>query len=385
MHCTCGQTTVSITVAHSHLQRNGRQVAFEDVPAERCPACGELRLEPEAAALMVRLADASPLERMAYPGSQPLTPAEVQTLRAELALSQLQLGQLLGLSATAVASWEQGRRKPDGPSRVLLRLMAALSPNPATPSKTNAPPAEGTSKKAILAYLDEQLKEKATVLDAIHALEKLGLSQTSLGDQEWAVELGDEVTDTAKLEGKRLPAVPTRAETLTLLQVPDDPRDQLIFRTLYSTGLRVGELTTLVFADLRPTENSLFVRSGKGDKDRYALVDPDTMAQLVAWQCQQPPAAPVFPITDRQIERLVEKWGKKTGLLQKYEAMGRNLTPHSFRHAFATHCYENGMDLFTLKKLIGHDYLDTTEIYIEPSIAVWRAEYARTHPLAQQT
>ena len=59
----------------------------------------------------------------------------------------------------------------------------------------------------------------------------------------------------------------------------------------------------------------------------------------------------IFKISIRQLRRIVEKAGTITGISEKYEAMNRVFSAHSLRHAFATHCYENGMRIFTLKKL----------------------------------
>ena len=75
-------------------------------------------------------------------------------------------------------------------------------------------------------------------------------------------------------------------------------------------------------------------------------------------------------ISVRQIRRIVEEAGEITGISQKYAAMDRVFSSHSLRHAFATHCYENGMRTLTLKKLMGHEYLATTEIYLYTSMQV---------------
>ena len=64
--------------------------------------------------------------------------------------------------------------------------------------------------------------------------------------------------------------------------------------------------------------------------------------------------------------------------------MGRSFSPHSFRHAFATHCSENGMDLFTLKKLMGHTFLETTELYVATNMEKARKEYKKAHELEEE-
>ncbi|MHC9539346.1 MAG: tyrosine-type recombinase/integrase [Vulcanimicrobiota bacterium] len=129
------------------------------------------------------------------------------------------------------------------------------------------------------------------------------------------------------------------------------------------------------------SERTIFIRSGKEDKDRYVCADPKTFEMLKIWQGDKGPDALIFEISDRQVQRIVDKYGEMTGISQKYEAMGRSFSPHSFRHAFATHCAENGMDLFTLKKLMGHAFLETTELYVATSMEKAKREYEGSHEL----
>lgn len=260
----------------------------------------------------------------------------------------------------------------------------------ADPDNLLRPKRRPTGKKkpltlqGVLDFLVRKLPPDATLLDAIEALCELRLKTMPDYRREWVKELAGELTAEELVRGDRLPAVPTRAEILQLLAAPDNPRDRLILRVLYASGLRVGELVQLRFADVRYAEELLFVRVGKGNKDRYALADEETFRLLEEWQGEQGPEARVVSLSVRQVERIVEKWAKKTGLHQLYAAMDRNLTPHSFRHAFGTHAYQGGIDLFTLKKLLGHDYLDTTEQYIETGMNRWRSAYDRCHPLGSQ-
>jgi len=203
--------------------------------------------------------------------------------------------------------------------------------------------------------------------------------------EEIAAELAAEFPDAEVLKGARLPAVPTRGEVTVYMQSAKvDPRDYLISRIFYASGIRLGELVALLFADVLWDERALFVRSGKGDKDRYALLDTETLALLRDWQGTRGTEAPLFDIEERAVQRAVEKYAKQTGLYQKYLAMDRSFSPHSFRHAFATHCYENGMDLFTLKRLMGHEYLETTEIYIATGLDRWRVSYDSCHEWEQK-
>ena len=206
--------------------------------------------------------------------------------------------------------------------------------------------------------------------------------------QAWLDEMADELPLEVMLRARKtLPATPTRDEIRQILEAPSltdrtGPRDRLIMRTLYATGIRLAELCALKFADLNYEGQSLFIRDGKEGKDRYVLADATTMQMLKEWQGDQGPDALIFDLGDRQIERLVTQYGTQTGLSQKYAAMERGLSPHSFRHAYATHLYETGVDLFTLKRWMGHAYLDVTENYIETAVRRTLGEYEKHHQLS---
>ena len=203
-------------------------------------------------------------------------------------------------------------------------------------------------------------------------------------------ELKDELKlKRGELKGKKLPATLTREECKTLIQFYKKgklgPRNRLILRLLYATGMRIDELTNLRFADIFYDNRTIFVREGKGNKDRYVCVDDRTLEMLHRFQEHEGKkiSDPVFDIGLRQIRRVVEKAGSKTGISAKYEAMGRYFSPHSLRHSFATHSFENGMRTFTLKKLLGHEYLGTTEIYLYCSTRYDEEEYRRTNPVRE--
>jgi len=162
--------------------------------------------------------------------------------------------------------------------------------------------------------------------------------------------------------------------------------NNLVLRTFYSTGMRIEEMENLRFCDVNFGRKEVFVRAGKGEKDRYTVADSETLRQLKAWMEDEGKKLEdsVFGILLRQIRRVVEEAGKITGISEKYEAMGRVFSAHSLRHAFATHCYEAGMRLPTLQKLLGHDYILTTMIYLYVSHKSDIEEYERTHPLEEK-
>lgn len=73
-----------------------------------------------------------------------------------------------------------------------------------------------------------------------------------------------------------------------------------------------------------------------------------------------------------------------TGLSKKYAAMGMTLSTYCLRHSFATHCHENGMKIYTLKKLLGHEFLTTTRLYVETTRAFAQEVFMRTPHIGQK-
>lgn len=147
----------------------------------------------------------------------------------------------------------------------------------------------------------------------------------------------------------------TLAEYEALVEAAERDEERLIFRLLFASGLRLSELLGLGAADVQREEGKLFVRSGKGDKDRYVLVDRETVQAL-------PEVDPLFSVSSATpIATMVRRAAQKAGLLEKYSTV----SPHSFRRSFATQCYLNGMPPATLKSLLGHEKLESTRIYLD--------------------
>lgn len=208
-------------------------------------------------------------------------------------------------------------------------------------------------------------------------------------DRERFEELEDELKDEDMgRRTRRLPAVPTRDEVRLLLDTAKEQdrnvgkRDYLIIRLMYATGCRRSELENMRLADMNYKEQRVFIRDGKWDKDRYVLIDKKTAALMEEFTYGLDLADPIFNIQDRQINRRIVHWAEVTGLAARYDAQDRAFTSNSLRHAFATHMHEAGLDLITLKNLLGHRFLTTTQIYIHLAVGNWIGQYERCHPLA---
>ena len=161
---------------------------------------------------------------------------------------------------------------------------------------------------------------------------------------------------------RTLPYVPTRAEVLQLAEATGNRRHRLAVLLLYAAGLRVAELCALKVQDVRAEDLALSVRGGKGKKDRRTLLSHTLIDELRWLAADRPPRDPLFRSATgkawrtRSVQKVVARARTRAGLHPK-------LTPHSLRHAFATHLLENGTDLRIIQGLLGHSRIDTTTRY----------------------
>lgn len=186
---------------------------------------------------------------------------------------------------------------------------------------------------------------------------------------------------------ERLPGFLTEEEVTRVIESPDGDswqslRDKSIMELLYATGIRVGELTSLTMNNINIAGDTIKVE-GKGRKERIVPVGRPAMKALIEYLEARPQKAQkkVFlnkygkPLTDRSVERLVDKYGKKAGI-------GRPITPHTFRHSFATHMLDRGADLRTVQELLGHERITTTQVYTHLTVERLREFYNKAHPRA---
>ena len=178
-------------------------------------------------------------------------------------------------------------------------------------------------------------------------------------------------------EGKAKPADLSRPDMDVLFAAAKDDRERLLSRLFYGSAVRVASAADLRYLDIFYDERRLFLRAAKGDIDLYVLMDQGTADMLRMYQDKEPVTDSVFELGTRQINRLITDMGVRSGLQAKAEPLGRSVSPHCFRHAFATHCYEAGMELAHIQKLLGHSSLATTNDYVfqhfERHQAVYRA------------
>ena len=162
-------------------------------------------------------------------------------------------------------------------------------------------------------------------------------------------------------------------------------RDKAILEVLYSTGIRQGELRHLDLNDLNQDDRTIFIRDGKGSKDRVVPCGD------MAWKCLN---AYLNVRNDLILERdeqavFVNMAGKRINkarmvkIIKKYARLAglkrTNITPHSFRHSCATHMCDAGCDIRYIQELLGHASPATTAIYISVSIRKLKDAHTKYH------
>jgi len=186
---------------------------------------------------------------------------------------------------------------------------------------------------------------------------------------------------------EKLPDFLSEEEVVKIIESPKGSswqtlRDRAILELLYSTGIRVGELVSLTVKDINFADETIKVK-GKGKKERIVPVGTPAMKALIEYIEQKPYSRvdAVFlnkygkTLTERSVERLVDKYSKKAGI-------GKKVTPHTFRHSFATHMLNRGADLRTVQELLGHERITTTQIYTHLTLEKLREFYNKAHPRA---
>ncbi len=195
---------------------------------------------------------------------------------------------------------------------------------------------------------------------------------------------------------KKLPDFLTEDEVDEILDhiditTPSGYRNRTIFEVLYATGIRISELCSLNFEDLNLESNEITV-FGKGGKERIVLISNrakeylesyiKNMRHQVCGDSYFTQSSPVFinntgfRLQQRSINRTLNELSKKLNLSKK-------LSPHVFRHSFATKLLEKGADLRIVQELLGHANISNTQIYTHVSTERLRQTYVKAHPRAK--
>lgn len=170
------------------------------------------------------------------------------------------------------------------------------------------------------------------------------------------------------------------------LSKPEGERNRAILETLYSCGLRVSELTNLKISDLFFDEGFIKV-TGKGDKQRFVPIGETTQKYINLYIKAIRSHVNIDPkhldtlflnrrgkqLTRAMIFTIIKQLAEKIGL-------NKTISPHTFRHSFATHLLENGADLRAIQLMLGHESITTTEIYMHVDRTHLKEVLTKFHP-----
>jgi integrase/recombinase XerD len=193
--------------------------------------------------------------------------------------------------------------------------------------------------------------------------------------------------DAPKL-GRYLPEVLSVEEVTAILEsVPLNSstgiRDRAILEVLYGCGLRVSEVCNLRLSAIDADRG--FVRIvGKGDKERLVPVGQPALDAMDEWLAVRPE-----PAAGYEDYAFLNRFGKSLSRISVFNmvkkraleaGVRKSISPHTFRHTFATHLVENGADLRIVQEMLGHESVLTTEIYTHIDSSTWQAEVLEHHP-----
>jgi len=172
------------------------------------------------------------------------------------------------------------------------------------------------------------------------------------------------------MRGKRnkLPVVLEIDEARKLLDIPNKRyptgvRNKAMLSVMLNMGLRVSEVADLKVSDVNIDKKKLRVVNGKGGKDRDLIIPGYTLELLEKWIAIRPGGKYFFinlkgaKVAVRYVQDMVKRYRQRSNI-------DKNITPHTLRHTFATEFYRQTKDIETLRKILGHSDISTTQIYV---------------------
>jgi integrase/recombinase XerD len=174
-------------------------------------------------------------------------------------------------------------------------------------------------------------------------------------------------------EPRRIPIILSLEEMGRLLEAAPGPKYKAALGAAYGAGLRVSEVVALKVPDVDSQRMLLRIEQGKGRKDRFAMLSPVLLELLRDWYRIARPTVwlfpgrdPMLPLSTRQLNRAVHVAADMAGIKKR-------VTPHTLRHSFATHLFEDKTDVRLIQVLLGHAKLDTTQLYTRVATNVIRS------------
>jgi site-specific recombinase XerD len=161
-----------------------------------------------------------------------------------------------------------------------------------------------------------------------------------------------------------LPEVLSKSECKELFKVPKSFKHRFLLAFAYSTGMRLNELRFVRISEIDIDRMQVRVRQGKGKKDRYVVLSQYIKTTLPSYLESYKPEIYLFEgissgheMCERSIQNIIIEAIKKTNIKKQ-------VSLHTLRHSFATHLLEDGVDLYTIQNLLGHNQIRTTIMYL---------------------
>lgn len=176
-----------------------------------------------------------------------------------------------------------------------------------------------------------------------------------------STKINDLVLERPK-KSRKLPNVLSQEEVLRIVQVTKNLKHRAIIVLLYSSGLRIGEITSLKLKNIDVERRQVKIESGKGRKDRFVVLATSFLPLLLNYLTTYSPKVYFIEGSEghRYSESSIRKFLSRSVFLAK---VTKRVTPHTLRHSYATHLLENGVGLRHIQELLGHAKPETTMIY----------------------
>lgn len=269
---------------------------------------------------------------------------------------------------------------------VKLKQFSEISNLPDSPAEINTPDLDN-----FFSYLNGHglsAHSQARILSGVKAFFRFLMYEEAISDDPAAIiespKLGRQLPDTLSVQD-----IDLLLDTIDL-STPEGARNRAMLETLYSSGLRVSELINLRISNIFFGERFLKV-TGKGDKERLVPIGRSALRHIQIYLDEVRPLVPVKKgfenyaflnrrgqaLTRVMIFTIVKNISQEAGLIQK-------ISPHTFRHSFATHLIEGGADLRAVQAMLGHESITTTEIYTHLDHEYLKQVIIRHHPRSKR-
>ncbi|MFN2449228.1 MAG: tyrosine-type recombinase/integrase [Candidatus Baltobacteraceae bacterium] len=264
-----------------------------------------------------------------------------------------------------------------------LKLFAAFVDGEAAPDRVLLEASTSNIRRFLIDMTRRRLSAAAVRrrVAALRAFYKFAKRENLRGDNP-VVDIG-----MVKLPG-RLPKAISIKDTERLLSTKGAAgtpewqrrRDAAILELLYATGIRRAELVGIDLSDIDFDQRTIRV-VGKGNKERFVMFNAFAGEALQRYLAVRPPSSDGALLVSRLGHRLsYPQVGNIFRLFVKLSGLEGKITPHTMRHSFATHLHQRGVDIMTIKELLGHESVATTQIYSKVTLSHIREAYDEAHP-----